>query len=124
MTRLTSWRVLRDRAPFGVPTSADHLATVTASDRDEARRTAERLFPLEAVVVVHASAWPLHGETWWEDTLSITGGVTPAYFGCFTQSYTTGQLRASFPYLRYYANGTQYTTGALVWAYAPRDFTA
>ena len=53
------------------------------------------------------AAWSEDGETWYEVALTIVGGITPAYFGLYGLNYTnTGNARFSFPYLRYYANGT------------------
>ena len=61
------------------------------------------------------AAWSEDGETWYEVALTIVGGITPAYFGLYGLNYTnTGNARFSFPYLRYYANGTQYRTGSAV----------
>lgn len=57
--RATEWRVIRDRAPFALPAPGDVLGTIVAPDREQARRAAERLYPAEATVVVHASAWRL-----------------------------------------------------------------
>ena len=55
------WRVVRDRFP-NMPGPEDLLATVLASDRHEARTTAERLFPLERITVVLGKLWPLEGK--------------------------------------------------------------
>ncbi len=55
---LTSWRVLRDHAPFGFPRPGDVLGVVEAPDRGAARIRARELYPTEAVVVVRAECWP------------------------------------------------------------------
>lgn len=60
------------------------------------------------------AAWSVDGVTWFENVITIYGGITPAYIGPYTQNYTGADSEFTFDYFRYYANGTQYLTGALI----------
>jgi hypothetical protein len=67
---------------------------------------------------VYYSAWSADGLTWYERSHALYAGITPAHFGLMGQNYTGQVGTFSFPYLRYYATGTQFLTGGMRNVYA------
>jgi hypothetical protein len=56
--RLPSWTVLKDRAPFAVPTDSDALGTVVAQTRQDAQQAAELQYG-RGVLVIASRSWPV-----------------------------------------------------------------
>lgn len=60
-------------------------------------------------------AWALDpwGLTWYERSITLFGSITPTHFGLMCNNYSGTTGRVAFGYLRYYAIGTQLTTGGM-----------
>lgn len=57
------WVALVNRAPLRMPGPGDVLGVIVATDRAQARRTAERLYRGRDVIVVNSRSWPVDDAT-------------------------------------------------------------
>lgn len=63
--------------------------------------------------------WSADGLLWWETSTTLYASMTPTHFALGLQQYSGNTVgRCAFGYLRYYANGTQLTTGGSRIVYA------
>jgi hypothetical protein len=106
-----------DGPPYGVTASWDKFGeTATGAGSTTFRHSPGQYcyIRVRKQAGTYYVAWSGDGETWEEQTFIIYGAITPAYVGLFASNYTAFDAQFSFEYFRYYAIGTQLTTGALV----------